>query len=201
MEYPTDMTRYIAFLRAINVGGHVIKMDRLRAHFEKMGLGFSHVETFIASGNVMFDATTRHTTGNSTRLEEQIGAALREALGYEVATFLRTRAELEGVSQYLPFRALQDEDSNMTLYVGFVKSPLDAAAQQIVQSFTTPVDDFHVQSQGREIYWRCHIRSSDSTFNLARLEKALGKAATFRNITTIRKLAAREAALLKGDEH
>ena len=43
------MTRYIAFLRAINVGGHTVKMDQLRALFEELGL--SNVETFIASGN------------------------------------------------------------------------------------------------------------------------------------------------------
>ena len=47
------MTRYIAFLRAINVGGHVVKMDALRRLFES--LGFSNVETFIASGNVLFE--------------------------------------------------------------------------------------------------------------------------------------------------
>jgi len=46
------MTRYIAFLRAINVGGHTVKMEHLRGIFESMG--FSNVETFIASGNVIF---------------------------------------------------------------------------------------------------------------------------------------------------
>jgi len=39
------MTRYLAFLRAINVGGHVVKMETLRALFE--ALGFANVETFI----------------------------------------------------------------------------------------------------------------------------------------------------------
>lgn len=51
------MQRYIAFLRAINVGGHTVKMDRLREIFE--ALGFSNVETFIASGNVVFETTAR----------------------------------------------------------------------------------------------------------------------------------------------
>ena len=45
--------KYVAFLRAINVGGHVVKMEVLRAHFESLGL--SSVDTFIASGNVIFD--------------------------------------------------------------------------------------------------------------------------------------------------
>ena len=48
------MTKYIAFLRAINVGGHTVKMDRLRGLFESLGV--LNVETFIASGNVIFEA-------------------------------------------------------------------------------------------------------------------------------------------------
>jgi uncharacterized protein (DUF1697 family) len=51
------MSRFIAFLRAINVGGHTVKMDDLRQLFE--ALGFSGVETFIASGNVVFETNAR----------------------------------------------------------------------------------------------------------------------------------------------
>ncbi len=65
----------IAFLRAINVGGHTVKMDHLCGLFEQMG--FSGVETFIASGNVIFDAPVEAGRG----LEEQIEAHLRQALG------------------------------------------------------------------------------------------------------------------------
>ena len=48
-----------AFLRAINVGGHVVKMDALRRHFEQMQ--FTSVQTFIASGNVVFESSSRST--------------------------------------------------------------------------------------------------------------------------------------------
>ncbi|MDQ3120394.1 MAG: DUF1697 domain-containing protein [Verrucomicrobiota bacterium] len=48
------MARYIAFLRAINVGGHVVTMERLRLSFLEMDL--ANVETFIASGNVIFES-------------------------------------------------------------------------------------------------------------------------------------------------
>lgn len=47
------MSRLFAFLRAINVGGRTVKMERLRREFEVFG--FPGVETFIASGNVVFD--------------------------------------------------------------------------------------------------------------------------------------------------
>jgi uncharacterized protein (DUF1697 family) len=46
------MPKYVAFLRAINVGGHTVKMDHLRRLFE--ALGFTNVETFIASSDVVF---------------------------------------------------------------------------------------------------------------------------------------------------
>ena len=75
--------RYIAFLRAINVGGHVVKMDALRAHFAALRL--TAVESFIASGNVIFLATS----ADPTALEQRIEARLAAQLGYSVATFLR----------------------------------------------------------------------------------------------------------------
>ena len=77
------MHRHIAFLRAVNVGGHMVKMDRLRALFAE--LKFRNVETLIASGNVIFEATT----ADAEALEQRIERHLRTSLGYEVATFLR----------------------------------------------------------------------------------------------------------------
>ena len=74
------MTKYIAFLRAINVGGHVIKMDALRVHFE--ALGYQNVETFIASGNVIFEAKAKI----ATAFEAEIEVQLKKSLGYDVAT-------------------------------------------------------------------------------------------------------------------
>ena len=65
------MPRYIAFLRAINVGGHTVKMDRLREIFES--LGFANVETFIASGNVVFETTAGDTAALET--QNRVGAA------------------------------------------------------------------------------------------------------------------------------
>jgi uncharacterized protein (DUF1697 family) len=70
------MLRFIAFLRAINVGGgRTVKMQSLREVFES--LGFSRVATFIASGNVVFETTTKKTK----TLESKIERALKEALG------------------------------------------------------------------------------------------------------------------------
>ena len=69
------MPRYVAFLRAINVGGHTVKMEDLRRLFETMG--FANVETFIASGNVIFESKSK----NTQAMERKIENHLRESLG------------------------------------------------------------------------------------------------------------------------
>ena len=91
------MPKYVAFLRAINVGGHTVKMDQLRSLFE--ALSFSNVQTFIASGNVIFDSKSKSTKA----LEKKIESHLQDALGYEVATFIRTTSELAVIADYKPF--------------------------------------------------------------------------------------------------
>ena len=93
------MPRYVAFLRAINVGGHTVTMAELRKQFGAMG--FTDVETFIASGNVLFSAPSRDSLALARRIERQLHAAL----GYEVHTFVRTDAEIAAVATHAPFTA------------------------------------------------------------------------------------------------
>ncbi|MFN8459466.1 MAG: DUF1697 domain-containing protein [Anaerolineae bacterium] len=177
------MPKYIAFLRAINVGGHTVKMDHLRHLFEIMGFG--GVETFIASGNVIFEADEK----NTEALERQVEAGLQEALGYPVATFIRTSAELAAVAQYQPFPEEAGEAAGHSLYIAFLAAPPGEAARQKLLAFTTAVDEF--QLHGREVYWLCRKKMSESQFSGALLEKTLGQPATLRNSTTVKKMAAK----------
>ena len=78
-----EPTRYVAFLRAMNVGGHNVKMADLREQFTV--LGFTNVTTFIASGNVRFSSRAE----NTTALEAQIETHLAAHLGFAVDTFIR----------------------------------------------------------------------------------------------------------------
>jgi uncharacterized protein (DUF1697 family) len=176
------MPRYLAFLRAINVGGHNVKMDYLRQLFES--LGFTGVETFIASGNVIFNAAT----GSPASLEKKIEARLREALGYEVATFLRTPAELAALAAYQPFPPARLEAAQ-ALNVAFLAAPLAAPARRKLAALKTDIDDF--TAHGREVYWSCLKRQSESTFSNVLFEKTLGVKSTFRGIATVRKMAAK----------
>ena len=178
------MPRYLAFLRAINVGGHNVKMDALRQLFES--LGFSAVETFIASGNVIFETTAR----NPPTLEAKIEAELRKSLGYAVDTFLRTPAELAAIAAYRPFPQAR-LDAAGALNVAFLAAPLDAAAKRKLAGFKTEIDDF--TAHAREVYWLCLKKQSESTFSNAVFEKALGVRATWRGISTVQKMAAKYA--------
>jgi uncharacterized protein (DUF1697 family) len=176
------MTQYIAFLRAINVGGHTVKMEKLRQLFEALGL--AKVETFINSGNVIFEARAAKTGS----LEKKIEAQLLQALGYEVVTCVRSAAELAAIAAYRPFGEAE------TLYVAFTQAPPGLAAQQKLKAAQTELDQFHVHE--REVYWLCRTRFSDSPFSSSgRFEKLLGAPATMRNSNTVQKLAAKYPAV------
>jgi uncharacterized protein (DUF1697 family) len=176
--------RYVAFLRAINVGGRTVKMDRLRVIFEEMGL--DDVETFIASGNVIFTAPAQDTRA----LEKRIETGLREALGYEVETFIRTPAELEAITKYRPFG---DEADGHVVYVNFYYEPLGGEAKEKLEALRTEVDEFHVH--GREMYWLARKKISESLVTGPMLSRAVGKIpSTNRNVSTIHKLVARYPA-------
>jgi uncharacterized protein (DUF1697 family) len=174
------MTRYIAFLRAINVGGHTVKMEALRSIFES--LGFSNVETFIASGNVIFESKLK---GDKT-LEDKIEKKLKEILGYEVIVFVRTDAEVAAIAAYKAFKK-SELDAARAFNVAFLSGPLDASSKKKLMTLKTDIDDFH--AHGREIYWLCLKRQSESTFSNNLFEKVVGRRATFRGVNTIRKMA------------
>jgi uncharacterized protein (DUF1697 family) len=176
------MPRLIAFLRAINVGGHVVKMDVLRKQFE--ALGFSDVETFIASGNVLFNART----SNLPAIEKKIEIQLKKVLGYEVRTFVRTAADVCAIAEYAPFPPALVASAR-TVCVGFLAEPLDRASVKTLMSLKTDVDDFHCN--GREVYWICQKGQSESTFSNMRFEKQVKASVTFRGVNTVRRLAAK----------
>ena len=94
-------TRYIAFLRAINVGGRFVKMEVLRSLFSE--LGFENVRTYIQSGNVFFESNELDRDVLALKIE----AHLKQALSFEVTTILRTISELEATVKFNPFKDLE----------------------------------------------------------------------------------------------
>ena len=167
------MPRYVAFLRAINVGGTaVIKMDELRRHFE--GLGFANVKTLIASGNVLFDSDA-----SKVAVTKLIGSA-----GF--TAFVRTHAEVVRIAKYEAFADI-DAAGNV-LYVAFLEKKPDAESEKKLLTLANPIDALAVH--GTEAYWMRRRNAGESKLPANFLEKALGQKATLRNVNTIRRLAA-----------
>ncbi|GGQ50445.1 DUF1697 domain-containing protein [Kitasatospora griseola] len=111
------METYIAFLRAINVGGRTVKMDRLRELFE--GLGLDGVRTYIQSGNVFFRTAETDRAALTARIE----AGLAEGLGYPVPVMLRTVEEVEAVVESDPFAGVEVTE-DVRLCVLFLSEPM-----------------------------------------------------------------------------
>ena len=177
------MFRFFAFLRAINVGrGRTVEMQSLRRVFES--LGFSRVATFIASGNVVFETTTKKTRA----LERKIEKALHDALGHEVRTFIRGEAELTKIANYHPF-SQSKLDTNWHCNIIFLADNLTPALKRNVKALRTNTDAFEVR--GREIYWVRLRRHSGALFSTVPLEKILGRAFTVRGADTIKKIASK----------
>ena len=173
------MPRVVALLRAINITGRNVKMDALRGHFTDLSL--ANVATYIASGNVLFDADAA-----GTALEQRIEAHLRVALGYEVATFLRTTGELAAVAAHQPFDPTETAAA-FGMMVLFLKAPPDEAATARLMGYRRASDDFVVHV--REVYWLRRTQQSETNFAAATLERILRAPATARSITTVRQLA------------
>ena len=175
------MARYFAFLRGINVGGHTVKMDQLRKLFEAQG--FDRPETFIASGNVVFESGL--TSGAA--VERAIETMLEAELTYAVAAFVRSPSQLRKV-----VRTIASHEAELvpgdSMYVSFFRKPLPVALRRQVEARSNDVDRFVVD--GRELYWRVHGRLMDSTVGAEGHGKELGPV-TVRNVSTVKKLAAK----------
>ncbi|MEO6875790.1 MAG: DUF1697 domain-containing protein [Opitutaceae bacterium] len=177
------MHHYIAFLRGMNLGHRRITMDQLRGYFEE--LKFAEVTTFIASGNVIFSSPL----ADPRQLTAKIQKHLASALGYEVDTFLRTRAEVAAVATFRAFPQGDFAHPDHMIHAGFVADRLSAAQARGLVDCRTDVDDFCVE--GREYYWRCRIKSHESKVWTSPGLKALKlPSSSMRNLTTVRTLAA-----------
>ena len=125
---------YIALLGGINVGGHIVKMERLRQLFAQ--LGFANVRSYIQTGNVFFE--TDH--ADRSDLTHTIEAHLQEVLGYRVPLLLRTIPELDEIVGRNPFQHLT-VTADMRLCVVFLSAPPPA---DLLLPLRAPKDDLEL---------------------------------------------------------
>ena len=171
--------RYVALLRAINVGGHrIVKMELLRQLLE--GMGLSGVRTYIQSGNAVFDAEDSDAEALARRIETH----LREAVGFEIPTTLRTPAQLTAIAAALPARG-----ESQRLYVHFLGGAAHAqAAERLV---ALGQEGLSLQLLARELILLSEKSLKDKRLDSGNwLEKQLESWVTARNDNTVRKLLA-----------
>jgi uncharacterized protein (DUF1697 family) len=173
------MPRYIAFLRAINVPRRTVKMAELRSLFESMGL--AEVETFIQSGNVLFDSASEQ----PAELELAIEAHLLQGLGFAVPTFLRSQEELLALTAHRPFG--DDHAGHPDLYIAFLRQAPAEPRQRRLLDLVGDIDALHIFN--RHVFWLWNRELGDSNVSNAKIEKKLGMQATTRNMSTVRKIA------------
>ena len=177
------MPRYIAFLRGINVGGHRVKMDRLRAIFAELGL--KDVSTFIASGNVLFSTESDDVNG----LREKIEGHLASQLGYEVPTFLRSPAELAAIIAFNPPEIVTQTASDSSHYVIFLYTSTTDSLRSDLTELNSEMDHFYFSES--EVHWLIQGKLTDSPLFGPGLDQATrGVRTTMRNMNTLRRIAA-----------
>ncbi len=176
------MPRYAAFLRGINVGGRRVKSPDLCAPFER--LGHTDVVSFRASGNVVFDAGS----DGVPELTRAIERALEDALGFEVATMLRTKAQVRAIAAKQPFDSRLVETSTGKLQVLLLAKKPSAATRRKAIALATEADKLSISSS--ELYWLPSGGTQDSELDQAELGRLLGTA-TMRTKGTIEQIASK----------
>jgi uncharacterized protein (DUF1697 family) len=179
------VSRFVAFLRGMNVGGHRLTNAELCAHFE--ALGFADVDTFRASGNVVFAGEDRP----PALVRERIEAGLRERLGYAVPSFIRSAEQLQAIAERQPFAPKLLESSAGKLQVGFLLDPASPSARKRLQALAGEAD--RLAFDGCEMYWLPRAGVLDSSLDMQRIARELG-AMTMRTKGTVEQIFAKHFA-------
>jgi uncharacterized protein (DUF1697 family) len=174
------MTRYVAFLRGINVGGRkLIKMEALAEMFRRAGL--KNVRTYIASGNVIFDSAS-----TKAALTRKIGKVLARELGYEIPVILRTLGELESLARRNPFKKLPSS-KDIAHFVVFLAGDPEKEIEIPLISETENLEVFELADSTAFILAR---RKKTGWFGYPNnfVEKQFGVTGTTRNWSSVNKL-------------
>jgi uncharacterized protein (DUF1697 family) len=168
-------------LRGVNVGGHLIKMEALRALYESLGL--KKVETFIQSGNVVFTTQARDRAALAKRLED----AIEKKFGFHSDVVLRNAAELRDVLARNPFSERLDIDPAKLLIVFFAGDP-DPQGCDKVRGLDIAPEELHID--GREVFIYFTNGMARPKLPWTKVGKFLKTPGTGRNLTSVRKLLA-----------
>lgn len=174
------MARFVAFLRAVNVGSRRVAMARARAVLEQ--LGYDGVGSYANSGNLLFAAA-----GRTAEHEARIRAAMEREFAMELTTFVRTAAQVRALADADPFGPVRPPHTHFGL---LTLRPLTAPDKRRVTALSNDHDEVVVI--GRDVHWLVRSRSPETTLGPRRWLEALpDNPTTARNINLLRRLTAK----------
>jgi len=172
---------YAAFLRGINVGGHkLVKMDALKKAFES--LGFTNVQTLLASGNVIFQAPPMSASVLTKQLEEK----LKKTFGFEISVLIRSIKELQRLDKTKPFAGVKVTPQTR-LFVTFLT---EKPASSLKIPYVSPGGNFKIlRASKREV---CSVLTITNLRRgmqfMAILDREFGRMITTRSWSTITRI-------------
>ncbi|SFB06965.1 MULTISPECIES: DUF1697 domain-containing protein [unclassified Bacillus (in: firmicutes)] len=168
---------YVALLRGINVGGHnKIKMAELKDAIEAVGL--NGVQTYIQSGNVIFETSDRELVSLRVLLEQVI----LERFGMNVPVVLREAHAFTRLVRDCPFRV--KDVKNDLVHVAFLQSKASVEAMAKLEQFESDVDEYRLDGKDIYLLLREGVRNSKLLNQLSKI----GIPVTVRNWKTVNKL-------------
>ncbi len=163
-------------MRGVNVTGHnTIKMEVLRGLCQ--GLGFRNVETYVQSGNIVFQALLE----NPEAISKRIGETVLRSFGFDTPVIVRTSKEMRNVIGNNPFLKEKGIDSSK-LHVTFLSETAQKGSEKKLETLATNPDRFYPASH--EIYLYCPGGYGRTRLSNNAIEKALSVEATTRNWKT-----------------
>jgi uncharacterized protein (DUF1697 family) len=171
------VTKFVALLRGINVGGkNILPMEELRELLAKLGCG--DVATYIQSGNAVF-----RYKGNAAELPDLIATAIDSRFGFRPSVMVLTAGEFDAVAKASPFAA---EASELKfLHVWFVREPATSANTTRMRELESGGEKFLLTGSAVYLYAPDGIGRSKLAGGM---EKCLGVPATARNWRTVCKI-------------
>jgi len=171
--------QYVALLRGINVGGHlIVKMAELRKLFGSFGL--TDVATYIQSGNVLFSTKD----DNSKGLAQQLEKKLASAFGCQMRVFVMSPAELKQAADHNPFDP-EHLGKEQQCYLMFLSAEPDAMHREALMARQGEAYQFHIH--GKVLYY-AYSREDSGSRRTIDFEKVLGVTGTARSWKVVNKL-------------
>lgn len=174
------MTRYVALLRGVNVGGATkVAMPRLRELLAEAGL--EGVATYVNSGNVV--ASPGRVAGGAKGVGAAVHEAIREGFGLDVPVVVRTGARMAAVRDAAPFAGADPS----RVGVLFAPRALPAAAVDALRGRVAGSEEVAVAAG--HVLIHCPDGFGRSKLADRAKEPRRGLLVTVRNLRTVTRLA------------